>query len=88
MGANDHPSRRGVDLMYPGEAKPHLAHNPLSPLGACHAIPIRKLNGPASASNAFERGSQGQRMLGVIGPLDQHELFGPAIGSINQYRAL
>src|SRR4029450_2154898 len=30
-----------------GRAKPHLEHNPLSPLGVCHAIPIRKLNGPA-----------------------------------------
>src|SRR5215471_3682619 len=29
-----------------GQAKPHLEHNPLSPLGVCHAIPIRKLNGP------------------------------------------
>jgi hypothetical protein len=29
-----------------GQAKPHLEHNPLSRLGVCHAIPIRKLNGP------------------------------------------
>ena len=29
-----------------GQAKPHLEHNPLSLLGACHATPIRKLNDP------------------------------------------
>jgi hypothetical protein len=29
-----------------GQAKPHLEHNPLSRIGVCHAIPIRKLNGP------------------------------------------
>ena len=29
-----------------GQAKPHLEHNPLSPFGACHATPIRKLNDP------------------------------------------
>ena len=29
-----------------GQAKPHLEHNPLSRLGVCHAIPMRKLNGP------------------------------------------
>src|SRR6516162_6794855 len=30
-----------------GEAKPHLDHNPLSLLGTCHAMPLRKLNDPA-----------------------------------------
>src|SRR5215471_17675757 len=30
-----------------GQAKPHLEHNPLSLLGACHTTPIRKLNDPA-----------------------------------------
>src|SRR5262245_57764521 len=29
-----------------GPAKPHLEHNPLSLLGACHTTPIRKLNDP------------------------------------------
>src|SRR5215510_15553673 len=28
------------------QAKPHLEHNPLSLLGACYAIPLRKLNDP------------------------------------------
>src|SRR5438876_10919322 len=30
-----------------GQAKPHLEHNPLSLLGTCHAMPLRKLNDPA-----------------------------------------
>src|SRR5262249_42132743 len=30
-----------------GQAKPHLAHNPLSLLGTCHATPRRKLHDPA-----------------------------------------
>src|SRR6266446_3925978 len=29
-----------------GQAKPHLEHNPLSLLGTCHAMPLRKLNDP------------------------------------------
>ena len=29
-----------------GQAQPHLEHNPLSLLGACHTTPIRKLNDP------------------------------------------
>src|ERR671933_548237 len=29
-----------------GQATPHLEHNPLSLLGACHAMPLRKLNDP------------------------------------------
>src|SRR5207244_8622218 len=31
-----------------GQAKPHLEHNLLSLLGTCHAMPLRKLNDPAS----------------------------------------
>src|ERR1043166_4158147 len=31
-----------------GQVKPHLEHNPLSLLGTCHAMPLRKLNDPAS----------------------------------------
>jgi hypothetical protein len=38
-----------------GQAKPHLEHNPLSPLGVCHAIPIRKLNGPAVWAECWNR---------------------------------
>src|SRR4029453_14820494 len=36
---------RGVWLRcgMPGTAKPHLEHHPLSRLGVCHAIPMRKL---------------------------------------------
>src|SRR5215831_3756951 len=30
-----------------GQAKPHLEHNPLSLLGTCHAMALRKLNDPA-----------------------------------------
>src|SRR3954447_13337100 len=30
-----------------GQTKSHLEHNPLSLLGACYAIPGRKLNDPA-----------------------------------------
>src|SRR3982751_4922467 len=30
-----------------GQAKPHLEHNPLSLLGTCHAMPLRKLKDPA-----------------------------------------
>src|SRR5215831_9194301 len=41
-----------------GQAKPHLEHNPLSLLGACHTTPIRKLNDPG------HRGSQWQRLCG------------------------
>src|SRR5262249_35170522 len=29
-----------------GQAKPHLEHNPLSLLGTCHAMALRKLNDP------------------------------------------
>src|SRR5262249_26985875 len=29
-----------------GQAKPQLEHNPLSLLGTCHAMPLRKLNDP------------------------------------------
>src|SRR5262250_1470088 len=32
-----------------GQAKPHLEHNPLSLLGTCHAMPLRKLNDPGGA---------------------------------------
>src|SRR5262249_11466265 len=31
-----------------GQAKPHLEHNPLSLLGTCHAMPLRKLNDPGA----------------------------------------
>src|SRR5262250_1379074 len=31
-----------------GQAKPHLEPNPLSLLGTCHAMPLRKLNDPAA----------------------------------------
>src|SRR5215475_13404657 len=37
-----------------GQAKPHLEHNPLAPLGVCHAIPIRKLNGPGALVTALQ----------------------------------
>src|SRR5437867_12195892 len=33
-----------------GQAKPHLEHNPLSLLGTCHAMPLRKLNDPAAGA--------------------------------------
>src|SRR4030095_3815314 len=39
-----------------GRAKPHLEHNPLSPLGVCHAITIRKLNGPALGTRRWRAG--------------------------------
>src|SRR5438034_6999742 len=29
-----------------GQATPHLEHNPLSLVGTCHAMPLRKLNDP------------------------------------------
>src|SRR5215470_14004896 len=32
-----------------GQAKPHLEHNPLSLLGTCYAMPLRKLNDPAGS---------------------------------------
>src|SRR6516165_6828266 len=69
-----------------GQAKPHLEHNPLSPLGVCHAIPIRKLNDPAPDATAKDkrsahrliirssvatlRGWQHSRGLGGRNPLD------------------
>src|SRR4029450_3336428 len=34
------------------QAKPHLEHNPLSLLGTCHAMPLRKLNDPAQDGRA------------------------------------
>ena len=36
-----------------GQATPHLEHNPLSLLGACHATPLRKLNDPVLTVNAL-----------------------------------
>src|SRR4029453_6241300 len=38
-----------------GQAKPHLEHHPLSRLGVCHAIPMRKLNGPAYILSVLDR---------------------------------
>jgi len=35
-----------------GQAKPHLEHNPLSLLGAYHAMPLRKLNDPVAQGAA------------------------------------
>src|ERR1700741_40827 len=40
-----------------GEAKPHLEHNPLSLLGTCHAMPLRKLNDPGSMPRTWTCGS-------------------------------
>src|SRR6516164_7800401 len=37
-----------------GQAKPHLEHNPLSLLGACHATPIRKLNDPVHVPTVLD----------------------------------
>jgi hypothetical protein len=43
------PLERGVAQVWEAEqATPHLEHHPLSPLGVCHAIPLRKLNGPGT----------------------------------------
>src|SRR5215813_13780131 len=46
-----------------GQAKPHLEHNPLSLLGTCHAMALRKLNDPAryasSAGHAHRPGGSG-----------------------------
>src|SRR5262245_60965663 len=42
-----------------GQAKPHLEHNPLSLLGTCHAMPLRKLNDPAGAGYIRPRWSWG-----------------------------
>src|SRR5215510_13618538 len=36
-----------------GQAKPHLEHNPLSLLETYHAMPLRKLNDPASPRSGF-----------------------------------
>jgi hypothetical protein len=35
------------------QATPHLEHNPFSRLGICHAIPLRKLNDPATPRSGF-----------------------------------
>src|SRR4051812_24670357 len=47
---------QGLWLMWgmPGKAKPHLEHNPLSLLGACHATPRRKLNDPARGGDPID----------------------------------
>jgi hypothetical protein len=50
------PLERVVAQVWDAEqAKPHLEHNPLSRLGVCHAIPMRKLNGPAYILSIAER---------------------------------
>src|SRR5438876_6960936 len=41
-----------------GQAKPHLEHNPLSLLGTCHAMPLRKLNDPGLRPRALDLLSQ------------------------------
>src|SRR5262249_44035844 len=44
-----------------GQAKPHLEHNPLAPLGVCHAIPIRKLNGPGLSIEVLDKAHHPKR---------------------------
>src|SRR5215510_9745437 len=38
------------------QAKPHLEHNPLSLLGTCHAMSLRKLNDPGCRVCLLDRG--------------------------------
>src|SRR4029453_2935687 len=58
-----------------GRAKPHFAHNPLSPLGVCHAIPIRKLNGPGGRVCLLTGG-----VLIRVGLLERISTMGDRVG--------
>ena len=52
-----------------GQAKPHLEHNPLSLLGACHATPIRKLNDPAIEWQVIDKAKLMYNFSGAVMPL-------------------
>src|SRR5690349_4732025 len=62
-----------------GQAKPHLEHNPLSLLGTCHAMPLRKLNDPGSYPSPLPNVSplsakMGRRKRSCVMSSDQNRL--------------
>src|SRR5215813_9004356 len=49
-----------------GQAKPHLEHNPLSLLGTCHAMALRKLNDPGCQGLAVDTAPAGGADAGQV----------------------